>query len=171
MNSSGIHIRPATEDDKPAVLQLAPRLAEGLAPWRDRDAAVTAAQRWLADSFATAARADGAVLVAVGQTGVVGVITVSEQRHFTGASDGYIGELAVATRAVRRGIGQALVMAAETWARDRGLRHLTLHTGMANIPARHFYAALGFRDEDIRLTRPVSGGADEGLPGQRARSG
>ena len=153
MNSESIHVRPAIEDDKAAVLQLAPRLAEGLAPWRDRDAAVAAAQRWLADSFATAARTDGAVLVAVDQTGIVGVITVSEQRHFTGARDGYIGELAVATRAVRRGIGRALVKAADTWARDRGLRHLTLHTGMANIPARHLYAALGFREEDVRLTR------------------
>ena len=56
MNSAHIHIRAATEHDKPAVLQLAPRLAEGLAAWRNRQAAVLAAQQWLTDSFATAAR-------------------------------------------------------------------------------------------------------------------
>ena len=44
---------------------------------------------------------------------------------------------------------------AEAWAQDRGLRHLTLHTGIANIPARRFYATLGFHDEEIRLTRPL----------------
>ena len=155
MNSAHINIRAATEHDKPAVLQLAPRLAEGLAAWRNRQAAVLAAQQWLTDSFATAARQEGTVLVAVDKTGVAGVITISEQRHFTGAADGYIGELAVASHAVRHGIGRALIAAAETWARDRGLRHLTLQTGTANIPARHFYAALGFEEEDIRLTRPL----------------
>jgi ribosomal protein S18 acetylase RimI-like enzyme len=155
MNSADIHIRAATEHDKPAVLRLAPRLAEGLASWRDRQAAILAAQQWLTDSFATAARHDGTVLVATDKTGIAGVITISVQRHFTGEIDGYIGELAVASRAVRRGIGRALITAAETWAQDRGLRHLTLHTGIANIPARHFYSALGFHEEEIRLTRPL----------------
>lgn len=102
MNSARIHIRAATEHDKPAVLQL----AEGLAAWRNRQAAVLAARRWLTDSFATAARQGGTVLVAVDKTGIAGVISISEQRHFTGEIDGYIGELAVASHAVRHGIGR-----------------------------------------------------------------
>jgi ribosomal protein S18 acetylase RimI-like enzyme len=155
MNSEQIHIRVATDHDKPAVLQLAPRLAEGVASWRDHQSAILAAQQWLVDSFAAAARQDGTVLIAVDKTNIVGVITINEQRHFTGETDGYIGELAVASHAVRRGIGRTLIAAAETWARDRGLRHLTLHTGMANIPARDFYAALGFQEEEIRLTRSL----------------
>jgi ribosomal protein S18 acetylase RimI-like enzyme len=155
MNSAPIRIRVAAEHDKPAVLQLAPRLAEGLASWRDRQAAIQAATQWLTDSLAAAARRDGTVLVAVDQASIVGVISISGQRHFTGEIDGYIGELAVASHAVRRGIGRALIAAAQAWAQDRGLRHLSLHTGMANIPARHFYAALGFHEEEIRLTRPV----------------
>jgi ribosomal protein S18 acetylase RimI-like enzyme len=155
MDDAQIDIRVATEHDKPAVLQLAPRLAEGLAPWRDRQAAVLAARQWLAGSFAAAAGQDATVLVAVDTATIVGVVTIREQRHFTGEVDGYIGELAVASCAARRGIGQALIAAADTWAQGRGLRHLTLHTGMANIPARHFYATLGFREEDIRLTRPL----------------
>jgi len=157
MNSADIHIRPATEHDKPVVLRFAPRLAEGLAAWRDRQAAILAAQQWLRDSFATSARHDGAVLVATDETEVTGVITISTHRHFTGENDGYIGELAVASHATRRGIGQALIKAAETWAQERGLRHLTLHTGIANIPARQFYSALGFQEEEIRLTRPLPG--------------
>jgi ribosomal protein S18 acetylase RimI-like enzyme len=158
MNSEHIRIRAATEQDKPAVLRLAPRLAEGVAPWRDQQAVILAAQQWLTDSFAAAARHDGAVLVAIDKASITGVITISEQRHFTGEIDGYIGELAVATHAVRHGIGRALIGAAETWAQKRGLRHLTLHTGIANIPARHFYAALGFQEEEIRLTRPLRTG-------------
>ena len=154
MNNERILVRAATEQDQIAVLQLAPRLAEGVAAWRNRQAAVLAAQQWLADSFAVATRRDGTVLVAVDEADVLGVITTREQRHFTGEMDGYIGELAVAPHAARQGIGRALIEAAQSWARDRGLRHLTLHTGMANIPARRFYAALGFQEEDVRLTRP-----------------
>jgi ribosomal protein S18 acetylase RimI-like enzyme len=155
MNSEHLRIRAAGDHDRPAVLQLASRLAEGVAPWRDHQAAVLAAQQWLTDSFAAAARQDGTVLVAVCKASVAGVITISEQCHFTGELDGYIGELAVAAHEARRGIGRALIAAAETWARDRGLRNLTLHTGIANIPARDFYAALGFQEEEIRLTRPL----------------
>jgi len=155
MNGASAQIRTATERDKNAVLQLAPRLAEGVASWRDHQAAVLAARQWLTDSFARAARHEGTVLVAADQGSITGVITIGEQRHFTGETDGYIGELAVAPHAVRRGIGRALITAAEAWARDRGLRHLTLHTGIANITARHFYAALGFQEEEIRLTRPL----------------
>jgi ribosomal protein S18 acetylase RimI-like enzyme len=120
---------------------------------------VAAARRWLADSFAAAARRDGTVLVAVDETGIAGVIAVSTSRHFTGEADGYIGELAVDSRAVRRGIGRALIAAADTWAADRGLQNLTLHTGIANTTARDFYAALGFQEEEVRLTRalPVRG--------------
>jgi len=159
MNNQGMSIRTATEDDKPAVLLLAPRLAEGVAAWRDSEAAAAAARQWLADSFATAARGEGTVLVAVDEAGIAGVIAVSMSRHFTGEADGYIGELAVASRAVRRGIGRALIEAAHTWAADRGLQNLTLHTGIANTTARDFYAALGFQEEEVRLTRalPVRG--------------
>ena len=158
MNSADVSIRAATEYDQAAVPLLAPRLAEGLAPWRDREAAIRAARQWLTDSFATAARRNGEVLVSVDKAGIAGVISISEQSHFTGEVDGYIGELAVASRAVRGGIGRALIKAAEAWAHDRGLRHLTLHTGVANVPGRRFYDALGFREEEVRLTRPVRGG-------------
>ena len=69
--------------------------------------------------------------------------------------DTAIGFPQFACGSMRRGIGRVLVAAAETWAQDRGLRHLTLHTGIANIPVRQFYAALGFHEEGIRLTRPL----------------
>ncbi|HEX3513442.1 MAG TPA: GNAT family N-acetyltransferase, partial [Trebonia sp.] len=87
---------------------------------------------------------------------VVGVLSIHPSRHFTGELDGYIGELVVAEHASRRGIGRALVEAADTWARDHGLAHLTLHTGSYNTSARAFYAALGFAEEEVRLTRQVN---------------
>jgi ribosomal protein S18 acetylase RimI-like enzyme len=150
-----IPIRPADDDDRAAVLELAPRLAEGVAPWRDQTEALLAGRRWLEESLDAAKNGDGAVLVAADAAGMAGVVSVRPSTHFTGERDGYIGELVVADRASRRGIGRALIAAADAWARDHGLRNLTLHTGAFNANARGFYAAQGFVEEEVRLTRPV----------------
>jgi GNAT superfamily N-acetyltransferase len=96
------------------------------------------------------------VLVAADADGIAGVIGIRPSTHFTGEHDCYIGELVVADRLSRHGIGRALIEAADTWAGDHGLRNLTLHTGAFNVNARRFYAALGFVEEEVRLTRPIS---------------
>jgi ribosomal protein S18 acetylase RimI-like enzyme len=157
MSPAAVSVRAAAPGDRAAVLELAPRLAEGVAPWRDQQEARKAGRDWLNGSLDEAAAGTGAVFVAEAETTgeVVGVISVKASRHFTGESDGYIGELVVAEQAARRGTGRALLAAAENWARDHGLAHLTLHTGAYNAGARAFYAALGFAEEEVRLTRPV----------------
>jgi GNAT superfamily N-acetyltransferase len=165
MSTQSIHVRLATDDDKAGLLALAPRLAEGVAPWRNRGEAAVVGRRWLAGSLAAMAAGDGVVFVATDGdgsedgdgAGIAGVLSIRPTRHFTGEHDGYIGELAVAAHAVRRGAGRALIDAADRWARDHGLAHLTLHTGAFNAGARAFYAALGFAEEEVRLTRPVGG--------------
>lgn len=157
MSTQSIRIRLATDGDKAGLLALAPRLAEGVAPWRDHREAVAAGRRWLDDSLAAMATGGGAVFVAADGDGVAGVISIRPARHFTGERDGYIGELAVAEHASRQGTGRALIDAADAWARDHGLANLTLHTGAFNASARAFYAALGFAEEEVRLTRPVGG--------------
>ena len=84
---------------------------------------------------------------------LVGFASVSERQHWVGDVDGYVGELAVAPSASRKGVGRMLIGAAEDWARERGLAHLTLETGASNRTARAFYAALGFLEEDVRLAK------------------
>ena len=154
MRDETVAIRPAREQDTPGVLALAPRLAAGVAPWRDRTAAAAAGSSWLEHSLAAASRGEGIVFVAVAVAAgeVAGVISARPAKHFTGERDGYVGELAVDESAARRGIGRALVEAARAWAQDQGLANLTLHTGAFNTNARAFYTALGFREEEVRLT-------------------
>ncbi len=156
MDDRSFEIRAATVGDTAGILELAPRLAEGVAGWRDQAQALAAGRRWLEDSLAAAAAGEGTVLVAAGGDAVLGVISIRPSRHFTGEHDGYIGELAVAASASRRGIGRALVEAANAWAAGHGLVNLTLHTGAANTAARAFYAALGFAEEEVRLTRALT---------------
>jgi ribosomal protein S18 acetylase RimI-like enzyme len=155
MDEPIIPIRPADDDDRAGILELAARLAEGVAPWRDQAEALLAGRRWLEESLDAAKTGECAVLVAADADGIAGVITVRASTHFTGERDGYIGELVVAERTSRHGIGRALIAAADAWARKHGLRNLTLHTGSFNTNARAFYAALGFAEEEVRLTRPI----------------
>ena len=49
-----------------------------------------------------------------------------------------------------RGVGRALIGAAETVARTRGYRELKVETQNVNVPACRFYAALGFQLRVVR---------------------
>lgn len=150
-----MQVRRYAEADRAAVIALAPRLTEGVAGWRDRRAVRAAVLGWVTESLAAAAADDHAVLVADDDGMVLGFVTCAEREHFTGEVDGYVGELVVAGGCVRRGVGSALMAAAEQWAADRGLSRITLETGAANTAARGFYGALGYRNEDVRLSKRV----------------
>ena len=155
-------IRPFQPGDRGQVLALAARLTEGVASWRDPAAVRRAAQNWVQASTDTAAEPGHAVYVAISSHRVVGVVSIREQLHFTGQTDAYVGELAVAPGMERRGIATALMNAAEAWAAQRGLAFLTLHTGAANQPARHLYRRLGYHEEELLLTKAIPAPARTG---------
>jgi ribosomal protein S18 acetylase RimI-like enzyme len=157
-------IRLFQPGDRSHVLALAPRLTEGVAPWRDPAAVRRAAQDWVTASIDTAGQPGHAVYVAIAMDRVVGVVTIREQTHFTGQTDAYVGELAVASGMERRGIATGLMNAAEAWAAQRGLAFLTLQTGAANKPARGLYRRLGYHEEELLLTKAISGRQRHGQP-------
>jgi GNAT superfamily N-acetyltransferase len=150
-----VQVREYTEADKQDVLALAPRLQEGVAPWRDPDAVVRAVTGWVSGSLDAFAAEDRAVFVAEVENGLAGFVTVGTQVHFAGDIDAYVGELVVHPNALRTGVGGALMVAAEDWARARGLERLSLETGAANVTARLFYASLGYADEEVRLSKAL----------------
>lgn len=148
-------VRPYQPSDENAVMNLAPRLTEGVASWRDVSRVCTAVQAWVQNSIAQVGRGDAALLVAEADGKVAGFVSVSEREHWSGERDAYIGELVVRADVEGRGIGATLVDAASTWARQRELANLTLETGTANTRARAFYGRLGFVEEDVRLALPL----------------
>jgi len=150
--TDAVHVRPARPGDHAAVLGLAGRLTEGVAPWRDPAGVATAVRGWVEQALATTGADDRAILVAERDGRVVGFVTVAEQQHWSGGLDAYVGELAVGRDAEGRGVGRALVDRARAWAAGRGLSRLALATGAANAEARSFYAGQGFEEEDVRLT-------------------
>jgi ribosomal protein S18 acetylase RimI-like enzyme len=150
-----IEIRAFQPGDLAGVMALAPRLTEWVAAWRDPAAVLAAVRGWVSGSATQANQDDHAFFVAVADRQIVGLVTVSEQEHFSGQVDAYVSELAVAQAWEGRGIGGGLMRAAESWAAGRELSFISLHTGAANTPARGLYTSLGFALEDVRLTKPV----------------
>jgi GNAT superfamily N-acetyltransferase len=53
----------------------------------------------------------------------------------------------------RRGLGSALMLAAERLAAKRGCTRISLSYGVGNAPARSFYKALGYRAAGIERER------------------
>lgn len=149
-------IRRATPDDLGFAAESASRLLVGTAPWRDRDALLATFRAWLVEAImaSTEQQGDKAAFIAETPGGIpLGIITVGTSAHFTGEPQVEIGELAVTAAAEGKGVGSALLQAAEAWAHEQGYHVLTLGTGAANAHARAFYAHHGFREEDIRLTK------------------
>jgi GNAT superfamily N-acetyltransferase len=148
-----MHVRRYEPRDRAAALALAPRLAIGVAAWRDPAAVLDTVRGWVHEAITSAAD-DRAVFVAEDPSGrLIGLVGVGQGVHFSGEIDGYVGELVVSADREGRGVGRALMASAERWARERGLERMTLETGAANTRARAFYGQLGYVEEEVRLTR------------------
>lgn len=148
-------VRPFRAADRQACLELADRLTEGVAAWRDPDAVLSAVRGWVAAAVEAADAPSQAMFVAERSGRVVGLVAVAERVHFSGELDAYVGELTVAADAEGHGVGRALMESAEAWARSRGRAHITLETGAENSRAREFYQRLGYLTEDVRLTKAL----------------
>jgi GNAT superfamily N-acetyltransferase len=149
-NNVVVEIRPYRLEDQAGVRALAPRLLIGTAEWIPPEAMLATIHGWLDESLA------GVAFVAVEADGIVGFVTIAERKHFTGVAEAYVGELAVAEDAEGRGVGRALIEAVEAWARARDLTRISLDTGTANAGARGFYAALGYEETDVRLSKALT---------------
>jgi ribosomal protein S18 acetylase RimI-like enzyme len=157
MSDAAIHIRPARAADAAWIIPLAPRMhAFGPPPWREAgemDAAV--AQQWAHElahptpgsSFLVAEDASGA------PAGFVWVKT--ERDYFIERPVGHVIDIAVTEAAEGRGVGRALLEAAERWAEERGYPWLTLHVFEGNDRARRLYEKMGYQPEWTRMLKRV----------------
>lgn len=93
-----------------------------------------------------------AVLVAETDDGLAGFAEVSLRSYADGCDAanpvGYLEGWFVTEAARRRGIGAALVKAAENWARERGCLEMASDTLLHNEDAQSAHRALGFEEVD-----------------------
>lgn len=150
-------IRPARADDEVFVLATAERLSAFDPPsWRTPHEIVARELRTLRAFFAHAAD-DSALLIAESEApeprGFIYLETQTD--YFTAERHGHVGMIAVSGDAEGRGVGAALMRAAEAWARCRGFRRLTLNVFEANHRARRVYEHLGYRADTLRYVKPL----------------
>jgi GNAT superfamily N-acetyltransferase len=67
-----------------------------------------------------------------------------------------LSHLVVAPQARRRGMGRSLVLAAASWAEERGADQLVAHVYPNLREANRFYARLGFAPLSLRRVAPVA---------------
>ena len=142
-------IRPAEPSDAAELVALA--RAVGAEPERwllsdERWSNVREERRYLRAVRHSAA---GAVLVAEVDEGLVGRVSIARDPHPSSRHVADVG-LIVAGSHRRRGIGRALLTAAETWAGEAGVTKLELHVFPYNAAAIALYERAGFVREGYR---------------------
>lgn len=151
----GSRIRRANPDDREWLLPLSARLHDfGPPPWRPREQMDRAVA---VDIGSTLESPDPAAAVFVAEggdgnpEGFVHVRTFPD--YFTGEPHGHVSDLVVDPRAEGRGVGRALMAAAEEWSLARGHRLLTLNVFGENHRARALYDRLGYLTDTTRMVK------------------
>lgn len=151
-------IRAATAADGDKMLALMPRLAEFEVPesrnpdhlWRD-DAALL--RKWIAGDAV-----DSLVHVAEDSSGTILGMTLVRLRPeaLSHEPSSHLEAIAVSKDAEGKGIGYALLCAAEADAAKNGALTMTLHVISTNARARKFYERSGYDGEIIRYIKPIA---------------
>jgi GNAT superfamily N-acetyltransferase len=159
-----VMIRPAETTDEAFLLGLTPQLAAfPLPPWRTA-AEIDQADHAILLSALRQPSPDTAILIAESAAGQrCGFVFVSTRTdYFTSERHGHVEVVAVEAGAQGRGVGRALMAAAERWAALRGDRIVTLNVFDANTRAREVYARLGSVPETIHYRKALAP-ASQGL--------
>lgn len=152
-----VRVRDGRPDDREFVMSLVPELlAFGPPPWRDRRQMTPVDVRVVGEA-ADGRSPDSRVLVAEDDSGRrLGFIHVNEEQDYYAGACGHIADVVVAREARGRGVGTALLTAAEGWARARGYRLLTLNVFVDNTEARTLYEKAGYAPETIRHVKVLT---------------
>ncbi|MBE9121021.1 GNAT family N-acetyltransferase [Tychonema sp. LEGE 07199] len=73
----------------------------------------------------------------------------------TGLRHGHIFLLYIAPEHRRQGLGAALVIHAENWARSRGDRQIGLQVFLSNQPAMNLYQKLGYQSHSVWMNKSL----------------
>jgi GNAT superfamily N-acetyltransferase len=151
-----ISVREGTSADRDFVIDTARRFAAfGPPSWRSALEVVAGEVRCLDEFFDGRLPDRTLVIVEDDETPAGFVFLEPAVDYFSGEPHGHLGMIAVTEGAEGRGIGTALMRAAEDWARGRGYAKLTLNVFEGNTRARTVYERFGYNVETIRYTKKL----------------
>jgi len=162
---TSVRVRPVTEDDLPAILELAAELREQLLPVEGggRGRPSTAGRSGLEDRYRDAvADPTRHVVLAVSGSGAneqvlgMAILSVATTNELLDLSSVHMTHAVVAGRHRKRGAGKALVAAAAAFAEERGIEQLVVSVHPGSREAARFFARLGLRPVAVRRTAPVA---------------
>jgi RimJ/RimL family protein N-acetyltransferase len=154
---SEIVVRHAEPRDAPALVALAEAVASEPEAWLIAEGGWRSAGEERRYLRAIRRSAQAAVLVAEDAGELVGRLSISRDPHPASRHVADLG-LLVAKAHRRRGIGRALLVAAEEWAVTSGISKIELHVFPHNEPAIALYRAVGYEREGLRRSHYRRGG-------------
>jgi GNAT superfamily N-acetyltransferase len=102
-------------------------------------------------------RADYATFVAEGGGGLVAMLGAAiEPRYNKNGACVRLMALVVAEESQGRGLGAALVAAAERWGAELGATEIQVTSAHHRAGAHAFYRRLGYRDTGVRLVKSIA---------------
>jgi len=156
-DESGISIRPAAAADRAFILGLAERfVAFDLPPWRAHDETAAGVYRDIEHHLRDRPDTSHFFVAETGDGTRAGFLHLQATiDFFTGAPNCHISDIAVAPGLDGRGIGGRLLAFAETFAKGRGCRFLTLSVFPGNERARALYERHGYGVELVRMAKAL----------------
>jgi ribosomal protein S18 acetylase RimI-like enzyme len=160
-----VRVRPVTEDDLPALLELGEELRDQLLPVEPagRGRPLGVARAVLEQRYRDAvADPDRHLVVAVegpeGAEQVLGMalLSVASTNALLDIPAVHVTHSVVAGRHRKRGAGKALVAAATAFADEQGIEQLVVSVHPGSRDAARFFARLGFAPMSVRRSAPVA---------------
>ena len=150
-------IRVALPGDGEAMRSLLPRLASFDIPARRSAEDLWRGDEQILQTWLDGKAPDCLAHVAVdANNAVLGLSLVRlREEMLSHTPSAHLEVLAVAHEAEGKGIGRALIVAAENAAQERGALTMTLHVFANNTRARYVYEELGYSGEIIRYIKDL----------------
>jgi RimJ/RimL family protein N-acetyltransferase len=143
------HVRRATPGDASALVDLARAVGTEPEGWLITNGEWRTPSEERRYLRAVRRHTHAAVFVAETADGIVGRISLARETHPASEHVADLG-LMVAGPYRRRGVGRALMQAAEEWAREVGVHKLELHVFPYNDAAIALYEEMGYEREGYR---------------------
>lgn len=162
MVRNALHVRPATEDDLPAMVALAEELREALltSPEGSARPGTAGVRVALEQRYRDALTCpDRHLVLAVTEDDEplgMALLTVSPANALLDGRAVHMSHAVVADRHRRCGAGKALVAAAASYAEEHGLDQLVVSVRPGSREANRFFARLGFAPLAVRRAAPVT---------------